>query len=159
MTPTEEPEAVRIVRKIAVPVERVYDAFVNPEQLVRWMGPEGFHATRAEVDPQIGGAADIWIAKEGSDAGTFRWEFVEMDPPKRLVFSFAFGGPGGELETHRSRMTLEFRERGPEETELTLTHDRLGAAPPGGPQGVKTGWTQAVGKLAAYLEGSETTGA
>jgi len=158
MTPsTDESEAVRIVRNIAVPVENVYGAFINPEQLLRWMGPDGFHATRAEVDPRIGGSCDIWVAQDGGDAGSFHWEFVEMDPPNRLVFSFAFGGPGEELETHRSRMTLEFKERGPEETELTLVHDRLGSAPPGGPQGVNTGWTQALGKLVIYLEERDET--
>jgi len=156
---TEEDEAVRIVRNIAVPVQRVYDAFTDPEMLVRWMGPEGYRATRAEVDARIGGSCRIWVSLDGEDAGSFLWEFVEMTPPERLVFSFAFGGPGEVLEEHRSRMTLEFREEGVDETELTLTHDRLGAAPPGGHAGVYTGWTQALGKLVVYLEseGTEAT--
>ena len=149
---TEEEEAVRIVRNIEAPVGKVYGAFTDPDQLLRWMGPEGWKATRAEVDLRIGGSCDIWVAKDGSDAGSFHWEFVEIDPAKRLVFSFAFGGPGEEIEDHRSRMSLEFKETGPGTTELTLVHDRLGAAPPGGHQGVNTGWTQATDKLVAYLE-------
>ena len=149
---TDQDEAVRIVREIGAPVEKVYAAFVEPEQLLRWMGPEGYVATRAEVDPRIGGSCRIWVAKDGEDAGSFHWEFVEMDPPRRLVFSFAFGGLGDEVDDHRSRMTLEFRETGPGATELTLVHDRLGAAPPGGHQGVHTGWTQATDKLVRYLE-------
>ncbi|HTU13557.1 MAG TPA: SRPBCC domain-containing protein [Solirubrobacterales bacterium] len=152
---TDESEAVRIVRSIAVPAEKVYDAFVNPEQLLRWIGPEGYSATEVEMDPTVGGSADISIIRGDEDAGSFHWEFIEMDPPRRLVFSFAFGGPGGELEAHRSRMTLEFREQGPEATELTLVHDRLGAAPPGGHVGVTTGWTQALVKLVQYLEEGE----
>ncbi len=149
---TGEEEAVRIVREIAVPSQRVYEAFTDPEQLLRWMGPEGFTATRAEVDLRIGGSCDIWVSRDGEPAGSFHWEFAEIDPPNRLVFSFAFGGPGEEIEEHRSRMTLEFRENGAGSTELTLVHDRLGAAPPGGRQGVTTGWTQATDKLTRYLE-------
>lgn len=137
---------------IAVPIEKVYDAFVNPDQLMRWMGPENWKATRAEVDARIGGSADIWVERSSGEGGSFHWEFVEIDPLKRLVFSFAFGGPGKEIDEHRSRMTLEFREQGPDSTELTLIHDRLGAAPPGGHAGVNTGWTQALGKLAKFLE-------
>ena len=151
--PAEELESIRMVREIAAPARRVYDAWVDPEMLLRWIGPERYIATRAEVDPRVGGQADIrGIKSDGAEAGSFHWEFVEIDPPRRLVFSFAFGGPGEEIEEHRSRMTLEFREQGPEATELILVHDRLGAAPPGGHQGVNTGWTQATGKLARYLE-------
>ena len=152
MNPAGQDEAVRIVRNIAVPAEKVYDAFTDPEQLLRWMGPDGYRATRAEVDLRVGGSCDIWVETDGAAAGSFHWEFVEIDPPKRLVFSFAFGGPGEEIDDHRSRMTLDFKEEGPEATELTLVHDRLGAAPPGGHQGVNTGWTQATGKLVRYLE-------
>lgn len=148
----DQGEAVRIVRNIAVPAAKVYEAFVDPGQLLRWMGPEGYRATRAEVEARIGGSCDIWVERDGTEAGSFHWEFVEMDPPRKLVFSFAFGGPGHELDEHRSRMTLEFREEGPESTELTLVHDRLGDAAPGGHEGVNTGWTQATDKLVRYLE-------
>lgn len=151
---TEENEAVRIVRNIQAPVGRVYDAFTVPDQLLRWMGPEGWRATRAEVDLRIGGSCDIWVAKEDGEAGSFHWEFVEIDPKRRLVFSFAFGGPGEEVDGHRSRMSLEFKETGPGTTELTLVHDRLGAASPDR-RDVHTGWTQATTKLVAYLEAGD----
>src|SRR5690606_38338012 len=113
-------------REIRMPAGRVFEAFTDPEQLVRWIGPGGPEATRVESEPGIGGATDVWITRDEGEKRHFRWETVEMDPPNRLVLDFAFGGPPGAPVTEdRSLLTLEIRETGPESAELTLTHELL----------------------------------
>ena len=42
-------------RVVNVSVERLYDAFSNPEQLKIWWGPEGFTNTIHEFNLQPGG--------------------------------------------------------------------------------------------------------
>jgi len=145
-------EAMRITREIAAPADRVYEAWVDPEMLIRWIGPERYIATRADVDPRVGGGADIRGIKEDGTAGIFNWDFVEMVPNERLVLSFAFADREEEPDAHRSLLTLEFREQAPDRTELTLVHERLEAGSPQDAAGVTTGWGQVLGRLVTYLE-------
>ena len=114
------------------------------------IGPGGPGATRVEAEATVGGVIDIWVAKEEGEKLHFHWEIAEMDPPNRLVFDFAFGGPiGSELTDERSRLTFEFREDGTGSTELTLVHDRLSTEVAAN---VTSGWTTITDRLTDYLE-------
>ena len=150
--PAEELESIRMVREIAAPARRVYDAWVDPDMLLRWIGPERYIATRAEVDPRVGGQADIRGIREDGTAGIFNWDFVEMVPGERLVLSFAFADRLEEPDAHRSLLTLEFSEVGPARTELTLIHEGLKPRSPQDAAGVTRGWGQVIGRLVTYLE-------
>lgn len=148
---------VRLVREMPASPAEVYDAFIDPEKLVRWIGPGGPRETRVEADQTVGGSTDIFITKVEGEKRHFHWEVAELDPPRRLVFDFAFGGPiGSELTSYRSRLTVEFRESGPDTTELTLVHDRL---PPETVSGVNTGWATITGRLAEFLKTEKETDA
>ncbi len=60
MTATDEAGPVLVVRRqIAVPRERVFEAWLDSESLAHWMRPGGMtHATVA-VDPRVGGGFRI----------------------------------------------------------------------------------------------------
>jgi len=156
--PVEQLESMRIVREIQAPARKVYDAWVDPDMLLRWIGPEGFVATRVEVDPVVGGHADVWGDREDGSVGIFTWRFVEMVPGERLVLDFAFADREEEPEAHRSLVTLEIRETAPGRSELTLIHERLKPRTPQDAAGVTRGWGQVLGRLITYVE-SETEGA
>jgi uncharacterized protein YndB with AHSA1/START domain len=158
-TSADQYEAVRIVREIAAPAERVYDAWINPEQLIRWIGPEQFEVTRTEVDPQVGGKAQIWGNREGAEVGIFNWDFVEMVPPERLVLNFAFADREQDPDSHRSRLTLEMHEQSPGITELVLIHERLKPDSPQDAAGVTHGWGEVLGRLVTHLESPVEEGA
>ncbi|MGA7435682.1 MAG: SRPBCC domain-containing protein [Solirubrobacterales bacterium] len=151
---TEGLESMRLVREIAAPPEKIYDAWINPEQLIRWIGPEQFEVTRTEVEPKVGGRAQIWAKREGTEIGLFNWDFVEMVPPERLVLDFAFADREKEPDSHRSRLTLEMREQDPGVTELTLIHERLKPDSPQDAAGVTEGWGEVIGRLQGHLEPS-----
>ena len=151
-TSADQYEAVRIVREIEAPAEQVYDAWVNPEQLIRWIGPEKFEVTRAEVDPQVGGAAQIWGNQESAETGIFNWDFIEMVPPERLVLSFAFANREQDPDAHRSLLTLEIREQSPGVTALVLVHERLNPDAHDNAANVTTGWGKVLGRLVTHLE-------
>ncbi|MGK2956140.1 MAG: SRPBCC family protein [Solirubrobacterales bacterium] len=148
----EDTEGVRVVREMAAPAAAVYDAFLNPDQLLRWMGPRRFRATDVAVVPEVGGSAQITVEADNGDRGTFDWQFVELVPDEKIVISFAFD----PSEAHRSRFTVSLVENAPNRTELTLVHDRLGQAPPGGHTGVNEGWNQAMDKLLEMFEADNT---
>ena len=44
-----------LTRTIRAPRAKVFDAFVNPDQLRRWFGPRGHTVAEATVDAKVGG--------------------------------------------------------------------------------------------------------
>lgn len=151
---TTQGDSVRIVKEVGAPIERVYRAFIDPDELVRWMHPEQFRGVSASNDPRVGGRGDLTHRDlDGEEiVGGFNWEYLEVEPNRKLVMDWQFGGFGQTNKSSRSRMTIELRETDPGSTEVTLFHERLGEAPPGGHMGVNTGWTQALESLADYVK-------
>ncbi len=145
-------DSVQIVKQIRAPIKMVYRAFIDPDELVRWMHPDQFTGVSATNDPRVGGRGELIHAMDGAEVGGFHWEYTELVPNRRLVMDWQFGGFGQDPDGHHSRMTIELRETGSGSTEVSLTHDRLGEAPPGGHLGVNTGWTQALDSLGRHFE-------
>lgn len=46
---------VKIIRVINSPIEKVWNAWVNPESLKQWKSPEGMTTPSVSVDLKIGG--------------------------------------------------------------------------------------------------------
>ena len=63
--------------------ETVWEYFVDPAKVVRWMG-----IGNAELDPQPGGIYRIDV----TSGNTARGEFVEVEKPHRLVFTWGWDG-------------------------------------------------------------------
>ena len=45
---------LRITRTFNAPLERVYQAFIEPGDLEKWFGPEGVNCVDHEIDPRPG---------------------------------------------------------------------------------------------------------
>ncbi|MFB5660980.1 SRPBCC domain-containing protein [Alteribacillus sp. HJP-4] len=76
-----------MTRSFDVAPERVYDAWINPEMMRRWLFTlEGTNKV-AKNDPQVGGTWEIVDHRNGQDYRAIG-EYLEMDPPKTLVFTF-----------------------------------------------------------------------
>ena len=65
---------------IAASPETVFEYFVDPDRMVRWMG------VRADVDPRPGGRYAVDI----NAMARARGEYVEVVPPSRIVLSFGW---------------------------------------------------------------------
>ena len=60
MTVTDEAAPVLVVRRqMAVPRERVFEAWLDSESLARWMRPGNFTHATVTVDPRVGGGAAL----------------------------------------------------------------------------------------------------
>jgi uncharacterized protein YndB with AHSA1/START domain len=82
------PDAGELEVRIQARPETVFEFFVDPEKMTRWKG------TEAELDPRPGGRYRVGGIAGGA---TVVGEFVEIDPPRRLVFTW------GGRATRRSR--------------------------------------------------------
>ena len=86
-------DSVRIVKLIGAPVDRVYQAFVDPDELVRWMHPDPFRGVSATNDPRVGGRGELSHRDvDGEDVvGGFIWEYLEVEQNRKLVMDWQFG--------------------------------------------------------------------
>ena len=102
----------------AVPPQRVYDHFTDPDLIVQWFCPNPELPTRAELDVRPGGT---WRVVMGD--WVVGGSYLEVEPPTRLVFTFDWEHddegattvvvditPDGE----GSRLVLAHEETGPD---------------------------------------------
>jgi uncharacterized protein YndB with AHSA1/START domain len=129
----------RLRRTLPVAPNRVYDAWLDPAILARWMSPVG-HAV-VSVDPRPGGRFRIVMVGEGREIEHVG-EYRELVPGQRLVFTWRSPYTGGD-----SVVTVELRGL-TAGTELTLVHEGLPAEQVGPHTG---GWASMLDRLAAEL--------
>ena len=100
-----------IVRVFDAPRRRVFEAWTDPSQAMRWMGPRGFAATHLEADLRSGGAWRICLRRD--EDGEELWQggvYREVVEPERLVFTFAWDGEDGR-RGHETLVTIMFAEQ------------------------------------------------
>ncbi|MES2371149.1 MAG: SRPBCC domain-containing protein [Bacteroidota bacterium] len=80
--------------------ERLFKAWTNKKDLSTWYGPEGFEVTYCELDVKPGGKWRTCIVSEDGSEYWMEGRYIEIDEPKKLVFTFGDGSenknPGEE---------------------------------------------------------------
>jgi uncharacterized protein YndB with AHSA1/START domain len=93
-------ETTVVTREIAIDAspETVWQFFVDPEKATRWMGQA------ATLDPRPGGVYRVEVIP----GHTARGEFVELDPPRRLVQTWGWeAGEDGPRSVPPGASTIE----------------------------------------------------
>lgn len=132
---------LELTRHIPASPEDVFAAWTDAESLRHWMCPGGVEEARAELDVREGGSYRIDMV-EGDEVHRHRGEYLEVDPPRRLVFTWI--SPATGEEESRVTVQLEGRKDG---TRLRLVHERLPDADTADRH--RAGWTQILEKLSA----------
>lgn len=81
-----ETRSFHIARLLNAPVEKVWQAWINPEQIAQWWGPEGFTNDIQVMDMRPGGE---WrLTMHGPDGKRYpnKSIFGEIIPLKKIVF-------------------------------------------------------------------------
>lgn len=112
-----DPIVVTVERRIDAPAERVFDAWLDPASVGRWLfaTPDGV-MKRVEIDPRVGGRFLI-VERRGEELAEHFGEYLEIDRPRRLVFSFAAVRDSGT-----TRVTVTVTPDG-DGSRLTLVHE------------------------------------
>jgi len=118
---------------IEAPIQKVWDALVDPGQVSQWLGAIGFA-------PQVGHQFHFQADPQGGWDGVTRSEVMEITPPHTLSFTWFVPG------TPITRVTFSLRDLN-DKTEVTLEHTGWDQFPPEvGPirDGLDIGWSQGV---------------
>lgn len=104
ITPDPTVPAIRFTREFDAPPAAVYRAHVDPELVVRWLGPRRHTMTIDTWDCRTGGSYRYLHASDGNQYG-FHGSFHEVRPDSLIVQTFTFEGvpDGVALE----KLTLE----------------------------------------------------
>jgi uncharacterized protein YndB with AHSA1/START domain len=86
----------------------VFEAFTDPDILMKWWGPKGFTIPSLDYEPRVGGGYRIEMKPPGADPFYLRGEFQEVDPPERLAYSFAWEQP--DPDDVENLVTLSFED-------------------------------------------------
>jgi uncharacterized protein YndB with AHSA1/START domain len=134
---------VRVTHRFDAPAERVFDAWLDPKTAGRWLFATATgQMVRVEIDARVGGQFII-VERRGGEDVEHRGEYLDIDRPRRLVFTF--GVPKYSSTTTRVRVDIVPRETG---CELTLTHEGV---LPEYVDRTNAGWMEILGRLAANL--------
>jgi uncharacterized protein YndB with AHSA1/START domain len=137
-------ETLRITKIVPATKERVFRAWTEPLHMKKWWRiGDGWTTPFVEVDLRVGGKISLGNQPSGGGTIIITGEFLIVEPPDRLVYTWRF--PGARPE--ESLVTVEFKERGGQ-TEVVITHERSPKAM--GP-GAIAGWNAALEGLASYL--------
>jgi uncharacterized protein YndB with AHSA1/START domain len=158
--------SLTLSRWFDVPRERVWNAWTDPEQIAAWWGPHGYTNPTAVAEARAGGRLRIVMRSPDGIDYPVVGEFVEVDPPSRLVFTDRADEAPAEwratLDSYRTAtpagaplrmvVTVSFEERdgGTQltvATEFTSDDDRDAVMR----MGAVSGWSESLEKLETHL--------
>ncbi len=156
-TPESE-VAVHIERILHAPPERVFRAFLDPELMRQWVTPDDLDLDRITVDPRVDGLIEVWHSRRGVSTGKFEGRFVKIDPPRELVYRWAFVGTEPEKgEYFDTLVNVQLRAWGDGQTQVTVVHERLAELRRGAPHvhaRLISGWENCLEKLERAVRGA-----
>jgi uncharacterized protein YndB with AHSA1/START domain len=137
--------------EIAAPPEAVFRALTDPTELAAWWGSDDAYRTHAwRVDLRVGGrwSCEAVNAKDGH-LSQVRGEYLEVDPPRRLVLTWE---PSWERFARTTiRYDLSPTTAG---TRLVVTHSGFTTA--ASAEGHAEGWNRVLGWLGRRFAGGST---
>ena len=136
---------LRVERRFAASPERLFQAWTTVDALSRWSAP-GEMTARATVDLRVGGRYHISMAALDGKVHDVSGVYREIDPPKRLVYTWRWETIAGFPETV---VTVEFRARADGGTDLILLHE--GLPDENSRERHAHGWRGSLDKLAALV--------
>jgi uncharacterized protein YndB with AHSA1/START domain len=138
---TAGPDPVVVERHVGASPETVFTFFSEPARWLQWQGVE------AELDPRPGGAFRMNVRGDGWASG----RFLEVEPPRRIIFTWGWELDGSPLPPGSSVVEVELipADGG---TLVRLTHRNL---PPDEVATHQAGWSHYLDRLATRAGGGD----
>jgi uncharacterized protein YndB with AHSA1/START domain len=133
---------VHLERVLPAPRPLVFRAHAEPDLLAKWWGPTGFSAPSIEFDLRVGGRYRIAMQPPDGVLFYLAGEFVEVDPPTRLAYTFRWEEPDPD-----DRETIVTFSLGDLDESTEVSVDQGVFATEGRRALHKQGWTESLDRL------------
>jgi uncharacterized protein YndB with AHSA1/START domain len=132
---TVVPHNITVTRTISASREAVYAAWTEPDRMRQWF------ATVVEADVRVGGRYRIEVHEADGSINGFTGEYLELEPPARIAFTFTHHAQAPEDRISDEKVTVVLWELAPGRTELTLTNSWVGPeCEPSDYDQLRSGW-------------------
>jgi uncharacterized protein YndB with AHSA1/START domain len=140
---TESSLSVQVTRYFEASPERVFDAWLDPQQAGKWLfaTPSG-EMVRVDINARPGGSFVFVDRRNGEDI-EHTGEYIEIDRPRRLVFTFRVP----KFSQQSTRVSIDIVPEGTG-CRLTLTHENV---LPDYASRTEAGWTGILDNLATNI--------
>ena len=138
---TEDNIELVVERRVAASPATVFSFFADRDQWLRWQGVE------ADIDPRPGGLFRMNVRGDGFASG----RFVEIEPPRRIVFTWGWEMAGNPVVPGSSIVEIDLIPDGVE-TIVRLIHRGL---PDEALETHRQGWGHYIGRLAIRAGGED----
>ena len=138
---------LELVWVLDAPREHVFRALSEPATLAKWWGPAGFTTPEIELDLEVGGGYRFGMQPPDGELFHLAGEFLELDPPRRLAYTFRWEEP--DPDDRETIVTLSLDDVGAA-TRLSLRQGEF--ATEARLELHRDGWTDSLVKLRELLE-------
>lgn len=144
--------SMTVSRVIEASPKRVYEAFLNPDELAQWLPPTGFSAEVHHLEPEEGGTFRATFTGETEElteyGSTFSGTYRELVSGERIVYTESFETDAPEMAGEMT-VTTTFEEV-PDGTEITVRQEGIPEAIP--PSDANEGWNDSLSNLADVVQ-------
>jgi uncharacterized protein YndB with AHSA1/START domain len=140
---------ITITRTVGASPERVFAAWTDVAQLAAWWWPQ-LAGTTYDVDARPGGSFRISSPAIGA---TVSGVYSEVDPPRRLVFSWNWEDDGEPEEVVEDTVVVTFEPEA-QSTVVTVAHTSVAHLPEGG---AEQGWNDVLDRLVRLCAEDQST--
>ena len=137
--------SLTIRRRLNATAAKVYAAWTQPAQLMRWMQPLDNACIHAEAEVRVGGRFRVVMRGANGEEHDVSGTYLEVVPHEKLVFTWAWRS----TPERESLVTVTLRADGLA-TDLTLKHERF--FDEAARDSHNEGWTSAIDQLVALFD-------
>ena len=136
-------EMITFEQVISASPERVFDAFITPDDLMQWhRASDDWTTPHAETDPQVGGRFNIGFGDPtGENSFDFTGSYTEIDRPNRLAYTIDDG----------RQSVIDFKDAGDGTTLVTWNFEPENNFPK---DLQRDGWAAQLANLEKYIAGN-----
>lgn len=118
MPTTTKSHELKLIRIFDAPVDVVWDAWTDPEQVAKWWGPRGFSITTHGKDLRVGGSWKYTMHGPDGVAYENTTKYLEVHNGKKLVYDHG----GNDEQKPLFRVTVLFSDmKGKTKMDMTMT--------------------------------------
>lgn len=104
---TQSNEHIVLSRLYRFPAQRVFEAWINPQQISKWWAPDGATVPFCMIDLRTGGRFTMYIRSENGLTHRYFALFAQIVKEERLVLHF-YDQPGSFLKRPAVLLMVDF---------------------------------------------------